>query len=50
MPFNILGFFFFVGGARLSDVVALSTQNISMDMATFQSLDSSVIAVRILNS
>ncbi|XP_038585562.1 uncharacterized protein LOC119910839 [Micropterus salmoides] len=34
----------YLGGAPLSDVVALSTQNINMDIATFQRLDPNVIA------
>ncbi|XP_026210294.1 uncharacterized protein LOC113158540 [Anabas testudineus] len=33
-----------LGGAPLSDVVTLSTQNINMDIATFQSLDPNVIS------
>ncbi|XP_031722659.1 otoancorin [Anarrhichthys ocellatus] len=34
----------YLGGARLSDVVALSTTNISMDINTFESLDPNVTA------
>ncbi|XP_044023508.1 uncharacterized protein LOC122862225 [Siniperca chuatsi] len=34
----------YLGGAPLSDVVALSSQNISMDVDTFRSLDPNVIA------
>ncbi|XP_029937835.1 mesothelin-like protein [Myripristis murdjan] len=33
----------YLGGAPLSDIVALSAQNISMDIATFQNLDPDVI-------
>uniref|UniRef100_A0A3B4UJM2 Mesothelin a n=1 Tax=Seriola dumerili TaxID=41447 RepID=A0A3B4UJM2_SERDU len=34
----------YIGGAPLSDVKALSTQNINMDVGTFRSLDPNVIA------
>ncbi|KAM6917431.1 mesothelin-like protein [Lycodopsis pacificus] len=34
----------YLGGARLSDIVALSTTNISMDVNTFESLDPNVTA------
>ncbi|KAL3968399.1 guanine nucleotide-binding protein G(I)/G(S)/G(T) subunit beta-3 [Sarotherodon galilaeus] len=34
----------YLGGAPLQDIVALSTQNISMDISTFSSLDPTVIA------
>ncbi|KAM8736264.1 uncharacterized protein AB9X84_021757 isoform 1-T1 [Acanthopagrus schlegelii] len=35
----------FLGGASLEDILKLSAQNISMDIATFQSLDPNVIDV-----
>lgn len=44
---SLVFFFMITGGAPLQDILALSTQNINMDIVTFQNLDPNVTYVRI---